>query len=198
LLHVFFVTFGLWRADQKSELRIDARGRHAQMISTRNAGGENKEVTAGVTSFKQTLKLEDPRLIDVELEPWWGGPTAVMQTVFPSVIIQQQVNSLSTRQIIPRGPEAFDFVWTHFGFADDTPQMTERRLKQANLFGPAGLVSLDDGEVIEYCQNATSAYPQGQCVVELGGRDAGEATPHMVTETLIRGMYRYYRETLGL
>jgi salicylate 5-hydroxylase large subunit len=198
LLHVFFVTFGLWRADQKSELRIDARGRHAQMISTRNSGGENKEVTAGVTSFKQTLKLEDARLIDVELEPWWGGPTAVMQTVFPSVIIQQQVNSLSTRQIIPRGPDAFDFVWTHFGFADDTPQMTERRLKQANLFGPAGLVSLDDGEVIEYCQSATSAYPQGECVVELGGIDEGASSPHMVTETLIRGMYRYYRETLGL
>jgi salicylate 5-hydroxylase large subunit len=198
LLHVFFVTFGLWRADQKSELRIDARGRHAQMISTRNAGGENKEVTAGVTSFKQTLKLEDPRLIDVAAEPWWGGPTAVMQTVFPSVIIQQQVNSLSTRQIIPRGPDAFDFVWTHFGFADDTPEMTERRLKQANLFGPAGLVSLDDGEVIEYCQSATTAYPQGECVVELGGIDEGASSPHMVTETLIRGMYRYYREVMGL
>ena len=198
LLHVFFVTFGLWRADQKSELRIDPRGRHAQMISTRNAGGENKEVTAGVTSFKQALKLEDPRLMDVVQEPWWGGPTAVMQTIFPSVIIQQQVNSLSTRQIIPLGPDAFDFVWTHFGFADDTPEMTERRLKQANLFGPAGLVSLDDGEVIEYCQQATSAYPDGECVVELGGKDGGQATPHMVTETLIRGMYRYYRETLGL
>jgi salicylate 5-hydroxylase large subunit len=197
LLHVFFVTFGLWRADQKSELRIDPRGRHAQMISTRNSGGENKEVTAGVTSFKQALTLEDTRLIDVAPEPWWGGPTAVMQTIFPSVIIQQQVNSLSTRQIIPRGPDAFDFVWTHFGFADDTPEMTERRLKQANLFGPAGLVSLDDGEVIEYCQSATTAYPDGECVVELGGRDGGEATPHMVTETLIRGMYRYYRETMG-
>jgi salicylate 5-hydroxylase large subunit len=52
--------------------------------------------------------------------------------------------------------------------------------------------------VIEYCQSATTAYPDGECVVELGGRDSGEATPHMVTETLIRGMYRYYRETLGL
>ena len=198
LLHVFFVTFGLWRADQKSELRIDPQGRHAQMISTRNSGGENEEVTQGVTSFKQTLKLEDPSLMDVIEEDWWGGPTAVMQTIFPSVIIQQQVNSLSTRQIIPHGPDAFDFVWTHFGFADDTPEMTERRLKQANLFGPAGLVSLDDGEVIEYCQQATSAYPGGECIVELGGKDDGRATPHMVTETLIRGMYRYYREALGL
>lgn len=198
LLHAFFVTFGLWRADQKSELRIDARGRHAQMISTRNAGGENAEVTAGVTSFKKTLQLADPRLMDVVAEPWWGGPTAVMQTIFPSVIVQQQVNSLSTRQILPRGPGEFDFVWTHFGFADDSAEMTERRLKQANLFGPAGLVSLDDGEVIEYCQQATGPYVEGECVVELGGRDSGAPSPHMVTETLIRGMYRYYREVLGL
>ena len=136
--------------------------------------------------------------MDVVQEDWWDGPTAVMQTIFPSVIIQQQVNSLSTRQIIPQGPDAFDFVWTHFGFVDDSPEMTERRLKQANLFGPAGLVSLDDGEVIEYCQQATSAYPKAECVVELGGTDGGQATPHMVTETLIRGMYRYYREVLGL
>ena len=166
LLHVLFVTFGLWRADQKSKLRIDLRGRHAQMISTRNSGGENKEVTAGVTSFNESLIFEDPRLMDVVQEPWWGGPTAVMQTIFPSVIVQQQVNSLSTRQIIPRGPHEFDFVWTHFRFADDTPEMTERRLKQANMFDPAGLVSLDDGEVIEYRQHAATAYPDAECVDE--------------------------------
>jgi salicylate 5-hydroxylase large subunit len=77
-----------------------------------------------------------------------------MITLFPSLIIPQQVNSLSTRHILPRGPGAFDFVWTHFGFADDTPEMTRRRLRQANLFGPAGFVSADDGEVIEFSQQA--------------------------------------------
>jgi salicylate 5-hydroxylase large subunit len=30
---------------------------------------------------------------------------------------------------------------------------------------------------------------------ELGGRDVGE-TDHMVTETLIRGMYRYWRKVM--
>ncbi|NCW39563.1 MAG: salicylate hydroxylase, partial [Betaproteobacteria bacterium] len=35
LLHTWFVTFGLWRADNKSELRMDAHHRHAAMISTR-------------------------------------------------------------------------------------------------------------------------------------------------------------------
>ncbi len=109
----------------------------------------NDEVTAGVTSFKEGMKLADARIIDVVNEDWWGEHTVVMQTIFPSVIIQQQVNSLSTRQIIPRGPGQFDFVWTHFAYEDDSDEMIARRLRQANLFGPAGYVSLEDGEVIE-------------------------------------------------
>ncbi len=195
LLHAFFVTFGLWRPDQKSKMLTDAKGRHAVMISTRSTGGKNDEVTAGVTSFKEDLKLADPSIIDVAVEDWWGEPTVVMQTIFPSVIIQQQVNSLSTRQIIPLGPDCFDFVWTHFGFESDDEAMTQRRLRQANLFGPAGYVSLEDGEVIEFSQIAHRGYPQGEVLAELGGHDA-EATDHMVTENMIRAMYGYYKDVM--
>jgi salicylate 5-hydroxylase large subunit len=175
---------------------MDSRGRHACMISTRNQGGANAEVTAGVTSFKQGLKLADPSILDVVNEDWWGDHTVVMQTIFPSVIIQQQVNSLSTRQIIPVGPDSFDFVWTHFGFAGDDERMTARRLLQANLFGPAGFVSLEDGEVIEFSQHAHHGYPDRESLAELGGRET-EPAEHMVTETLIRSMYKYYQEVMA-
>jgi salicylate 5-hydroxylase large subunit len=111
------------------------------------------------------------------------------------VILQQQVNSVSTRHIQPDGHGAFDFVWTHFGFADDSDEMTERRLRQANLFGPAGFVSADDGEVIELSQQAFESRPSHRTLAELGGRDVADAD-HMVTETLIRGMYRYWREVM--
>jgi salicylate 5-hydroxylase large subunit len=220
LLHTWFVTFGLWRADNQSELRMDRHHRHAAMVSTRGSMGEASGSAAQVTqvsSFKQGMQLEDPRFLDIVPEAWWrmGGqapapvasekqnvsgvgvdvPTAVMTTLFPSVIFQQQVNSVSTRHIQPDGHGAFDFVWTHFGFADDTPEMTERRLRQANLFGPAGFVSADDGEVIEFSQQAFDSKPQHRTLAELGGRDVGE-TDHMVTETLIRGMYRYWREVM--
>jgi salicylate 5-hydroxylase large subunit len=229
LLHTWFVTFGLWRADNQSELRMDRHHRHAAMVSTRGSAGEASGGAAQVTqvaSFKQGMQLEDPRFLDIVPEAWWqmgdpmppgrpkapgaplGGsevhevtsvgaqaPTAVMTTLFPSVIFQQQVNSVSTRHIQPDGHGAFDFVWTHFGFADDTPEMTERRLRQANLFGPAGFVSADDGEVIEFSQQAFESKPQHRALAELGGRDVGE-TEHMVTETLIRGMYRYWREVM--
>ena len=196
LLHTWFVTFGLWRADNKSELKMDEQFRHAAMISTRGAGGKS-EVTSGVTSFKDRMTLNDDRFLDVVHEPWWGEPTAVMMTVFPSVIIQQQVNSVSTRHIQPNGQGSFDFVWTHFGFEDDTEEMTRRRLRQANLFGPAGFVSADDGEVIEFSQEGFEQKPSHRTIAELGGRGI-ENTDHMVTETLIRGMYDYWRRVMEI
>ncbi len=193
LLHTWFVTFGLWRADNKSQLIMDARNRHAAMISTRGAMGKADQVTQ-VSSFKESMQLQDPRFLDIVPEAWWGGPSAVMTTIFPSVILQQQVNSVSTRHIQPSGEGSFDFVWTHFGFEDDTPEITQRRLRQANLFGPAGFVSADDGEVIEFSQEAF-ATKDHRTLVELGGNTV-ENTDHMVTETLIRGMYQYWREVM--
>jgi salicylate 5-hydroxylase large subunit len=111
------------------------------------------------------------------------------------VILQQQVNSVSTRHIQPNGHGSFDFVWTHFGFEDDSEEMTERRLRQANLFGPAGFVSADDGEVIEFSQQGFEQKPFHRMLVELGGRGV-ENTGHMVTEGLIRGMYQYWRQVM--
>ena len=209
LLHTWFVTFGLWRADQKSRMVMDEYGRHAVMISRRNEGGQNKTVTEGVTSFKQDMALNDARLLDVVPEAWWTvddpsnpgqaiTPTVTMITLFPSLVVQQQVNSLSTRHIIPRGEGEFDFVWTHFGFKDDTPEMTQRRLRQANLFGPAGFVSADDGEVIELSQRGFAQWgDSGETLCELGGSGTG-GTEHMVTETLIRSMYAYWRKVMGV
>ncbi len=196
LLHTWFSTFGLWRADNKSELKMDEHFRHAAMISTRGQGGKNAEVVSGVDSFKDKMTLNDPRLLDIVPEPWWNGPTAVMTTIFPSLIVQQQVNSVSMRHIQPKGHGSFDFVWTHFGFEEDTPEMQERRLIQANLFGPAGFVSADDGEVIEWSQESFEQKPSHRTVVEMGGHDIAD-TDHMVTETLIRGMYAYWRKVMG-
>lgn len=194
LLHTWFVTFGLWRADNASQLLMDAHHRHAAMVSTRGTAGQAGEVTQ-VSSFKGKMTLNDDRFLDIVPEAWWGGPTAVMMTIFPSVIVQQQVNSVSTRHIQPDGQGAFDFVWTHFGFADDSEEMTRRRLRQANLFGPAGFVSADDGEVIEWSQEGFRSKPFHRTLAELGGRDVAD-TPHMVTETLIRGMYAYWRRVM--
>ena len=161
----------------------------------RRSLGNEAAATEGVASFRRGMQLNDPRLLDVVPEPWWNGPTVVMMTLFPSLIIQQQVNSLSMRHLQPVAPDEFDFVWTHFGFADDDEAMTTRRLRQANLFGPAGFVSADDGEVIEFVQQAFRRNRDARTFSELDGREV-KPTDHMVTETLIRGMYGYWREVM--
>ena len=213
LLHTWFVTFGLWRADQKSRMVMDAQGRHAVMISRREdtpaqaADRPSAAVTEGVTSFKANMQLHDPRVLDVAPEAWWTiddpahpgrsiTPTVTMITLFPGLIIQQQVNSLSTRQIVPQGEGSFDFIWTHFGFVEDTPEMRQRRLRQANLFGPAGYVSADDGEVIAFSQEGFRQWGEtGSTLCELDGTGTGGAD-HMVTETLIRSMYGYWKKVM--
>jgi salicylate 5-hydroxylase large subunit len=75
--------------------------------------------------------------------------------------------------------------------------MTQRRLMQANLFGPAGLVSADDGEVIEFSQNGFAPKPFHRTFAKLGGTGR-ENVDHMVSESLIRGMYAYWREVMEI
>ena len=75
--------------------------------------------------------------------------------------------------------------------------MKRRRLRQANMFGPAGFVSLDDGEVIEMSQRGFGGNDDEAAVVEMGGRGTAD-TDYMVTEASIRKFYGHYRRVMEL
>jgi salicylate 5-hydroxylase large subunit len=195
LLHVFLVTFGLFRLDQQSAIEMDATGRHAVLVSRRGEQQEN-EATRQMRAFKANFALQDPRLLDPVRE-FAGDATVVMQTLWPNLIVQQQSNTLAMRQIVPIDAGHFDLAWTFFGYADDTPEMRQRRLRQANLMGPAGLVSLDDSEAMLLSQAGIDSDAGAECIAEMGGR-AVHDEPHMVTETAIRGFYQHYRAVMGL
>ena len=192
LMHVFLVTFGLFRADSPSAVRTDEHGRHGALISMIS---EPTEEVGQMANYKANMNLRDPRLIDPVVE-YPGRETVVMQTLWPNVILQQQTNTLAMRQLVPRGPQEFELSWTFFGYADDDDEMHLRRLRQANLMGPAGLVSVDDSEVMKLSQDGVAPHPNAAGVIELGGRDIEDAD-HMVTETAIRGFYRYYCRVMG-
>jgi salicylate 5-hydroxylase large subunit len=147
-------------------------------------------------SLHEDLRLEDPRLLDPVRE-FPGPETVVMQTLWPNLIVQQQSNTLATRQLVTRGPQAFDLHWTFFGYEDDDEAMRLRRLRQANLMGPAGLVSVDDGEVMELSHEGIAPYPEEAGVLEMGGRGTDDED-HMVTEAAIRAFYAHYREVMSL
>src|SRR5204862_1379931 len=111
-------------------------GLHAAVVSERGRQELTAE-TREIQSFRPDLALQDPRLLDTVRE-FPGDATVIMHTFWPNLILQQQSNTLATRQIVPRGPQHFDLHWTFFGYATDDAEMTERRLRQANLMGPGG------------------------------------------------------------
>jgi salicylate 5-hydroxylase large subunit len=199
LLHVFLATFGLYRPDQAAH-EVDATGRHACLMSvapTRAPSAGANDVNSGLPRFHGSLQLADRRIVEAvqELE---GDETVGANTIFPSLILIQQVNSLQTRQFVPKGPHQFELIWTHFGFEDDDEEMRKRRVCHANLFGPAGLISVDDSEVLAMAQKSFITAAEGSTTtMAMGARDT-ESEDNMATESAIRGMYRYYREVMGL
>jgi anthranilate 1,2-dioxygenase large subunit len=101
------------------------------------------------------------------------------------------------RQIVPRGVGEADLNWIYIGFEDDTPEQRQIRLKQANLVGPAGYISMEDGCVGGFVQRGISGAPDEFAVVEMGGAEAASSSSR-VTESAIRGFWKAYRATVGL
>lgn len=194
LLHTFYITFGLWRADNRARMLNASEGRHGVMVSE-NTGRATSAATGEMSRFGHGLALEDMSLVTPI--PEFADGRIGGGTVHPSLVVQQQANSLAVRHVIPRGVDATELVWVFFGYADDSDEMTLRRLKHANLVGPAGLVSIDDSEVLKQCQAAADGYAGRAAFLEMGGRGT-EPADHMVTETMIRGFYEHYRRVMEL
>ncbi|MDF1830574.1 MAG: Rieske (2Fe-2S) protein, partial [Cycloclasticus pugetii] len=95
----------------------------------------------------------------------------------------------------PKGKDEFELVWTYFGYKDDTEELRNIRLKQFNLIGPAGLISMEDGESTELCQNAIIRDGEFTNVIRMAG-DEAKGDDHLVTEGLIRGLWKGYREIM--
>ena len=194
LLHSFLITFGLWRADTQSETIPTEGGRHGIMIS-RNVGKKESAATSEIQRFKNKLELADKDSVTPMRE--FDDGKVVGLTLFPSVVLHQQANTLGMRHIIPKGPGGFELAWTYYGYADEEPAITRLRLRHMNLYGPAGFVAMEDGEVMSECQLGAEEYGHRRAVLEMGGREC-EPQDHMVTEVLIRAFYKWYREEMGL
>jgi anthranilate 1,2-dioxygenase large subunit len=89
-----------------------------------------------------------------------------------------------------------ELQWTYFGFEDDTHEMQRRRLKQSNLVGPAGYVSMEDGCVGGFVQRGAAAAAAEVSVVNMGGEGA-ESQETRATEASVRGFWKAYRAYMG-
>lgn len=195
LLHLFLVSFGLFRVDQESMARMDDTRGHSCLMSRRAKPGDHAG-TEDVARYSPDYTLEDRRIIEPAME-FDDDITLAIQTIFPSIIIQAQSNTLATRHVVPKGVGAHELVWTFFGYEDDDEERTTLRLRQSNLMGAAGYVTLDDAEALEISQNGVDGAPSdATAVLDLGGHDT-EPTDHLVTEAPIRGFYNLYRHLMA-
>ena len=102
LLHVFLVALSLNRADQPSSAVLDRDGKHGAFTS-RRGGALDEAATKEIAAAGKKLNLRGPQLLDPVLE--FPPPhTLVMQSIWPNIILQQNINALAVRQIVPRGP----------------------------------------------------------------------------------------------
>ena len=119
-------------------------------------------------------------------------------SVFPNLTIHQISNSIAARQLRTNGPGEFELNFTLFGYQDDSEEMTQHRLLQANFVGPAGLVSMEDGEAIEITYRAVAGDREACSVVEMGGAGEIKNLEHRVNDMPVRGFWSYYAELMGI
>jgi anthranilate 1,2-dioxygenase large subunit/terephthalate 1,2-dioxygenase oxygenase component alpha subunit len=196
LLHTFFTTFRINRLSQKGGLVVsDTGANHISYSLAADSGGKEYE-QAGMRAAREDFGLQAPEIL-AAVDEFGDGVGLQILSVFPVFVLQQTLNSLAVRRLIPRGIDQSELVWTCFGFAEDDPDMTERRLLQANLIGPAGYISMEDGAAPGFVQDATRSAPDLLSVVEMGGHGIASDTTR-VTEAAVRGFWTAYRHCMGL
>jgi phenylpropionate dioxygenase-like ring-hydroxylating dioxygenase large terminal subunit len=197
LLHAFFGTFRLSRLTQGGGVLVSPDGAHH--ASTTIDRADDRTNTAyrdqGIRSEQDGYRLADPSLFD-GVDEFSDGIKLQILTIFPNFVLQQIQNCLAVRQILPKGPGSMELHWTYIGFEDDTPEMHRRRLKQSNLVGPAGYVSMEDGCVGGFVQRGAAAASDVLSVVNMGGETA-ESQETRATEASVRGFWKAYRRYMG-
>ncbi|MBU1359040.1 MAG: aromatic ring-hydroxylating dioxygenase subunit alpha [Gammaproteobacteria bacterium] len=198
LLHLFFTTFELNRLSQKGGVIVDDTGGHHVSYSMIDLAAEKdasyKE--QGLRSDTDRYRLKDPSLL-AGFKEYDDGVTLQILSVFPGFVLQQIQNCLAVRQILPKGVERTELNWTYIGYVDDTPEQRKTRLKQSNLVGPAGFISMEDGAVGGFVQRGIAGAGDHDAIVEMGG-DSAESSEGRATEASVRGFWKAYRQHMAV
>jgi phenylpropionate dioxygenase-like ring-hydroxylating dioxygenase large terminal subunit len=197
LLHSFFPTFRINRLTQGGGIVISADGAHHASATIEREEGALKTAYRDqqIGSERTDYRLADPRLLDT-VDEFGDEIRLQILSIFPTFVLQQVHNCLAVRHVVPRGTDKTDLHWTYFGYADDTPEMNRRRLRQQNLVGPAGFVSMEDGCATGFVQRGSAAASGQLSVIELGGDSTASQTTR-ATEAAVRGFWKAWRRYMG-
>jgi anthranilate 1,2-dioxygenase large subunit len=199
LLHEYQSTFGTSRVTQTGGVTMDSRHRH-NLTWSKYGTDDDAEFSAIYKDNKvheSALKLNDPELVQFKRE-FDDGISLAICGIFPNATVHQIMNSLAARHLRTFSQDEFELTVTLFGYADDSEEMTRHRLLQANMVGPAGLISMEDGEAIEITHRASAGENEASSVIEMGGGGAITDLDHRVNDVPCRGFWSYYAELMGI
>lgn len=195
LLHLFFATFKINRLSQGGGVEVnDAGSCHVSTTLAPDTAVDN--AYAGMRSVDDGFRLKDGGLLDV-VEEHGDRVRQQIISVFPNFVMQRTQNIMAVRHFVPRGVGQCDLHWIYLGYADDTPEMRARRLRQLNLAGPAGFVSMEDGCIGGFVERGAATATGRSAVVEMGGAGT-ESQDTRATEAAIRGFWRMWRGLVGV
>lgn len=193
LLHVFFATFRINRLSQRGGVVVSPDG--GCHVSETFAPEKAVDTSyTGLRSVDDELRLSDARLLDATDEHGDGIQQQII-TVFPNFVLARTRNALAVRHFLPRGVGETDLVWTYFGYADDSDALRESRLRQLNLTGPAGFISLEDGCIGGFVERGAAATSDEFELLQMGGVGT-ESQETRASETAVRGFWKQWRSVV--
>jgi anthranilate 1,2-dioxygenase large subunit/terephthalate 1,2-dioxygenase oxygenase component alpha subunit len=198
LLHLFFVTLRLNRLSMDGGIKLSDRGWHHISYSIAATDRDEEQYDSGkLRAVKDDYILEDASLIRSWPE-FSCGTTLAIQSLYPNFVLQQTMNSIALRLCVPKGPDECELLWWVLGADDDTDDQQDMRVKQSNLIGPAGLISMEDGIIGGWVQRGIKGDQDKSSLVEMGGRDVAPSKDSRATEVSIRGFWNGYRDLMGV
>lgn len=108
----------------------------------------HKVISAELKEVPNAAFLSDPSL--VALRDRSGVPRSHVIQLFPLNVFVKHLDVMNMRCAFPLSAHATEVHYTYFARAEDSAEMREHRRRQAaNLLGPSGFISLEDGAVFD-------------------------------------------------
>jgi anthranilate 1,2-dioxygenase large subunit len=195
ILHLFLTTFRINRLSMPGGIYINRDGGNHYSYAKLDYAAEDADYAAEKLRADSEFRLQDRSVVE-SVDEYGDGVSVQILTVFPGMVLQQVRNTIAVRVIRPRGVDQCELEWIHLGFDTDDEAMTERRLRQGNLIGAAGYISMEDGCVGGFVQRALQHNDEGAGLVMMGGHEA-ESQTFRASEAAIRGFWKHYRMLMG-
>jgi anthranilate 1,2-dioxygenase large subunit len=195
ILHLFLTTFRINRLTMPGGIYINRDGGNHYSYAKLDYAAEDADYKAAQLRADSEFRLQDNSVIE-SVDEYGDQISVQILTIFPGMVLQQVRNTIAVRVIRPRGVDKAELEWIHLGFDTDDEAMTERRLRQGNLIGAAGYISMEDGCVGGFVQRALQYNDEGSGIVMMGGHEA-ESQTFRASEAAIRGFWKHYRALMG-